>query len=114
MERERFVDLLDAPFSRRGSYFCFTNDNLKAEDILGKSNLWLCNTRSVDYAMIDITKPNNFRQILLQGVKDGVALPCVLDTTPEDVVISTAQGSVTPSAARAASTARRTYRAVCG
>ena len=94
MERERFVDLLDAPFSRRGSYFCFTNDNLKAEDILGKSNLWLCNSRSVDYAMIDITKPNNFRQILLQGVKDGVALPCVLDTTPEEVVISTSRGSV--------------------
>ena len=90
----QFVDLLDAPFSRRGSYFCFANDNLKAENILGKSNLWLCNTRSVDYAMIDITKPNNFRQILLQAVRGGVALPCVLNTSPEEVVIETASGSI--------------------
>ena len=65
---EQFVDLLDAPFSRRGSYFCFANDNLKAENLYGKSNLWLCNCRSVDYAMIDLTKPNNFRQILLQAL----------------------------------------------
>ena len=91
---EQFVDLLDAPYSRRGSYFCFANDNLKAENILGKSNLWLCNCRSVDYAMIDITKPNNFRQILLQAVRGGIALPSFLNTTPEEVIIETAQGAI--------------------
>ena len=91
---EQFVDLLDAPYSRRGSYFCFTNDNLKAENIYGKSNLWLCNTRSVDYAMIDITKPNNFRQIQLQAVRGGVALPCFLNTTPQEVIIETASGAI--------------------
>ena len=31
----QFVDLLDAPFSRRGSYFCFANDNFKAENVRG-------------------------------------------------------------------------------
>ena len=90
----QFIDLLDAPFSRRGSYFAFANDNLKAENILGKSNLWLCNCRSVDYAMLDITKPNNYRQILLQAVRGGVALPCVLDNSPEEVVIQTASGAI--------------------
>ena len=94
LKREQFVDLLDAPFSRRGSYFALCNDNLKAEDVLGKSQLWLCNTRSVDYAMTDITRPNNFRQILLQAVLDGQNLPCVLDTTPEEVVIRTMRGSI--------------------
>ena len=94
MEKRQFIDLLDAPFSRRGSYFCFTNDNLKAENIPGKSNLWLCNCRSVDYAMIDITKPNNFRQLLLQAVRDGVALPCILNNSPEEVVIETDAGAI--------------------
>ena len=92
--KQQFVNLLDAPFSRRGSYFCLANDNLRAENIIGMSNLWLCNTRSVDYAMTDITKPNNFRQILLQAVRDGVALPSFLNTTPEEVVIETASGSI--------------------
>ena len=91
---EQFVDLLDAPFSRRGSYFAFANDNLKAENVLGKSSLWLCNCRSVEYAMTDITRPNNFRQILFQAVKDGNALPSFLNTTPEEVVIETAAGAV--------------------
>ena len=94
LKEKQFVDLLDAPFSRRGSYFALCNDNLKAENVLGKSQLWLCNTRSVDYAMTDITKPNNFRQVLLQAVKDGRPLPCFLNTTPEEVVIETAAGSI--------------------
>lgn len=91
---EQFVDLLDAPYSRRGSYFCFANDNLKAENVLGKSNLWLCNTRSAEYAMIDLTKPNNFRQVQLQAVREGVALPCFLNTTPEEVIMETAAGDI--------------------
>ena len=91
---EQFVDLLDAPFSRRGSYFCFANDNLKAENVMGKSNLWLCNTRSVEYAMVDFNKQNNFRQILLQAVKDGLALPTFLNTTPAEVILETPAGSI--------------------
>ncbi len=90
----QFVDLLDAPFSRRGSNLCFANDNLKAENVFGKSNLWLCNCRSVEYAMTDITKPNNFRQILLQAVRGGLPLPCFLNTTPEEVILETAAGAV--------------------
>lgn len=91
---EQFVNLLDAPFSRRGSYFAFANDNLKAENVPGMSNLWLCNCRSTDYAMTDLMRPNNYRQVLLQPVKDGVALPTFLNTTPEEVIAETAAGSV--------------------
>ena len=92
--KNQFVNLLDAPYSRRGSYFCFANDNLRAENVPGKSNLWLCNCRSVEYAMTDLTRSNNFRQILFQAVRDGVALPCFLNTTPEEVIIETASGEI--------------------
>ena len=91
---EQFVDLLDAPYSRRGSYFAFANDNLRAENVLGMSNLWLCNCRSVNYAMTDLTRPNNYRQVLLQPVADGRLLPAFLNTTPEEVVVETAAGAV--------------------
>ena len=91
---QQFVNLLDAPYSRRGSYFAFANDNLRAENVLGMSNLWLCNCRSVNYAMTDLTRPNNYRQVLLQPVKDGKALPAFLNTTAEEVIIETAAGKV--------------------
>ncbi len=44
--------------------------------------------------MTDITKSNNFRQIQLQAVKDGIPLPCRLNTTPEEVMIETAAGTI--------------------
>ena len=93
MEKQ-FVNLLDAPFSRRGSYFCFANDNLRADNIFGKSSLWLCNCRSVEYAMTDFNKTSSFRLVQLQAVRDGVALPCFLNNSPEEVVIETASGEI--------------------
>ena len=93
MEKQ-FVNLLDAPYSRRGSYFCFANDNLRADNIFGKSSLWLCNCRSVEYAMTDLTKANNFRLVQFQAVQDSVALPCFLNTTTEEVIIETASGEI--------------------
>ena len=93
MEKQ-FVNLLDAPFSRRGSYFAFANDNLRADNIYGKSSLWLCNCRSVEYAMTDLNKASSFRLVQLQAVKDGVALPCFLNNTPEEVIVETASGDI--------------------
>ena len=43
---ERFVSLLDTPYSRRGSYLALANDNNGA-DVPGKSNLWICNCRTL-------------------------------------------------------------------
>ena len=93
MEKQ-FVNLLDAPYSRRGSYFCFANDNTRAENVLGKSSLWLCNCRSVEYAMADLNKTSNFRLVQFLAVKDGVPMPCFLNTTPEEVIIETAAGDI--------------------
>ena len=87
-----FINLLDAPYSRRGSYFAFANDNL-GQDVLGKSNLWLCNTRSVDYAMTDFSAPNRFRQLLLQPTMEGRTVAAALFTTEQEVCIRTNWGS---------------------
>ena len=50
MEGKQFVNLLDAPYSRRGSYIAFANDNY-GEDLYGKCSLWLCNCRTIGFAM---------------------------------------------------------------
>ena len=36
MKEKQFVNLLDAPYSRRGSYITFANDNY-GENIIGKA-----------------------------------------------------------------------------
>jgi len=77
-----FVDLLDAPYGRRGSYFSFAGDNL-GEDLLGKNNLWLANTRTT-YGN-NFNAPNGFRQIKLNIFKDGFVRPGILTTTPYEV-----------------------------
>lgn len=90
IKSSKFVDLLDAPYSRRGSFLAFANDN-HGEDLYGKCTLWLCNCRISSY---DMYKSNGFRQVKLELVKDGTALPCVISTTPYEVILETACGSV--------------------
>ena len=93
MKEKQFVNLLDAPFSRRGSYITFANDNF-GENIIGKSNLWLCNCRTVGFAMTNMLAPNNYRQILLQATKDGFPLSAFIQTTPYEVILQTNQGEI--------------------
>lgn len=93
MEIKQFVNLLDAPYSRKGSYFTFANDNF-GENVFGKSNLWLCNCRTVGFAMTNMGASNNYRQIMLSATKDGFPLPCVINTTPYEVSIETRHGSI--------------------
>ena len=88
---ERFVSLLDTPYSRRGSYLALANDN-RGEDVRGKSNLWICNCRTLGYAMNSLDAPNNYRQILLQAVRGGQALPAELGSTPYEVLLRTGWG----------------------
>ncbi|MBQ4370655.1 MAG: hypothetical protein II784_06590, partial [Oscillospiraceae bacterium] len=85
---ERFVSLLDTPFSRRGSYIALANDN-NGEDIRGKSNLWICNCRTLAYAMTNMTAQNHYRQVLLQAVRGAQVLPAELGTTPYEVMLQT-------------------------
>lgn len=88
---ERFVSLLDTPYSRRGAYIALANDN-KGEDVLGKSNLWICNCRTLGYAMTSMDAQNNYRQILLQAVSGAQVLPAELFSTPYEVQLQTNWG----------------------
>lgn len=88
---ERFVSLLDTPYSRRGSYLALANDN-RGEDVRGKSNLWLCNCRTLGYAMTDFGVQNHYRQILLQAVRGGQVLPAELGSTKSEVLLQTGWG----------------------
>ena len=88
---EHFVSLLDTPYSRRGSYIALANDN-RGEDVRGKSSLWICNCRSLGYAMTDLSAPNTYRQILLQAVKDGQPLPAEVLSTSAEVLLQTGWG----------------------
>ena len=88
---ERFVSLLDTPYSRRGAYIALANDN-RGEDIPGKSNLWICNSRTLGYAMTNMNAQNNYRQVLLQAVRGAQVLPAELATTPYEVLLRTNWG----------------------
>ena len=88
-----FADLLEAPLSRRGSFFAFAND-LRGEDLIGKCTLWLCNCRINLFAMTSFNTSNGFRQIKLELVKDGNVLPALISTTPYEVILSSRYGSV--------------------
>lgn len=86
-----FVNLLDAPYSRRGSYLAFANDN-HGDDMIGKCTLWLCNCRITGAVSMD--QSNGFRQVKLELVKDGKPLPSVISTTPYEVILESKYGSV--------------------
>ena len=88
-----FADLLEAPLSRRGSFFAFANDK-RGEDLIGKCTLWLCNCRINRYAMTDFNSDNGFRQISLELVRDGKSLPTLISTTPYEVILSSRHGSI--------------------
>lgn len=88
-----FVNLLDAPYSRRGSYIAFANDNY-GEDLYGKCNLWLCNCRTVGFAMENLGADSGYRQIRVDVLKDGNPVPYIIETTPYEVVVKTRYGDV--------------------
>ena len=88
-----FVNLLDAPYSRRGSYMAFANDNY-GEDLYGKCNLWLCSCRNIGFAMANLDAASGYRQIHLEAVKDGIAVPCYIRTTPYEVILDTNYGQI--------------------
>ena len=91
---DNFVNLLEAPFSRRGSYFTFANST-NGQDLIGKCTLWLCNCRINMMAMsMDMNASNGFRQVKLELVKNGKALPALISTTPYEVILSSRHGSV--------------------
>lgn len=88
-----FVNLLDAPYSRRGSYIAFANDNY-GEDLYGKCNLWICNCRVIGFAMENLATDSGYRQIKVEALKDGVSVPYIIRTTPYEVIVETHYGEI--------------------
>nr|MCR5174152.1 hypothetical protein [Oscillospiraceae bacterium] len=88
-----FVNLLDAPYSRHGSFIAFANDNY-GEDLYGKCHLWLCNCRTIGFAMANLSADSGYRQILVEVVKDGRSVPYSICTTPYEVILETRYGKV--------------------
>ncbi|MDR2605675.1 MAG: hypothetical protein LBC38_00135 [Oscillospiraceae bacterium] len=91
LESRKFVNLLDAPFSRRGSFLALANDNY-GEDLYGKCNLWLCSSRITGISYFNAN--NGFRILKFQLIHDGHPMPYVIDTTPYEVVLRSRYGSV--------------------
>ena len=69
-----FIDPLDTPLGRRGSYLCFANAN-KGEPQIGKSTLYLSTCRGGGTGMSDLNAQNTCRAIALELMKDGHTLP---------------------------------------
>ena len=89
-----FVDPLDSPLSRRGSFIAFANST-NGENLYGKCTLWLCNCRIGMFAMSgDLHAPNGFRAIKLELVKNGRVLPVLIETTPYEVVLKSQHGEM--------------------
>jgi len=87
-----FIDLLDAPFSRRGAFLALANDNY-GEDLFGKCNLWLCSSR-ITTTMLDLNAPNGFRIQKLSVIHNGHAVPYSITTTPYEVAIVSRYGKI--------------------
>ena len=90
-----FVDPLETPFSRRGSYLCFANKNGGVNQF-AKSQLWLSTSRMRpnDKNTSSIFESNHFRQVRLELVKDGIPRQCVYSTTPYEIILQCDFGSV--------------------
>lgn len=90
-----FVDPLDMPFSRRGSYICLANANGGSNE-RGKAQLWLSTARMRpnDRNNGNLFADNHFRQIRLEILKDGAVQDATIVTTPYELIFESAAGSV--------------------
>ena len=90
-----FVDPLDMPFSRRGSYISLANANGGSREA-GEAQLWISTSRKRpnDRNNGSILADNHFRQIRLELLKDGECQRSVISTTPYELIFECEQGNV--------------------
>lgn len=86
-ERENFVSLHHAPFSRRGSYFTFFLGDL-AEESFGMAELWLGSERGAATIM------GRNRLIKLTPIWKGEVIPYALSCTPYELILDTDHGTI--------------------
>ncbi len=90
-----FVDPLQMPFSRRGSYICFANKNGGSNEY-AKAQLWLSTARqrASDRNTGSVFSDNHFRQFHLEIIKDGLPRQGVISTTPYELKLESMFGSI--------------------
>ncbi|MBR3555901.1 MAG: hypothetical protein IKN89_08305 [Oscillospiraceae bacterium] len=86
-----FIDPLDMPLGRRGSYLCFANAN-DGESQFGKSTLYLSTCRGGGSGMANLGTPNSCRAIRIELTKGGVPLPAVISTSPGEAILESEYG----------------------
>lgn len=86
-EKENFVSLHHAPFSRRGSYFTFFLGD-QAEESFGLAELWLSSDRGAATIM------GRNRLIKLTPIWRGEFIPYALSCTPYELILDTDHGTI--------------------
>ena len=89
-----FIDPLQMPFSRRGSYISFAGNN-GGSNQYGKAQLWLATSRQGGPAMGGtLSSESSFRQVQVHAVKDGITRNGVINTTPYELTFESDAGAV--------------------
>ena len=89
-----FIDPLEMPFSRRGSYISLAGAN-GGSNQYAKAQLWISTSRYGSEAMMGtLMNESMFRQIKVELVKDGLIRNCVIHTTPYELTFESDAGSV--------------------
>ena len=89
-----FIDPLEMPFSRRGSYLSLAGAN-GGSNQYAKAQLWISTSRFGGNAMTGtLMSESIFRQIKVEVVKDGIIRNCVIHTTPYELTFESDAGAV--------------------
>lgn len=89
-----FIDPLEMPFSRRGSYICLANSN-GGSNQYAKAQLFISTARYSGSSMGGLFGADSvFRQIKVDLIKDGIVRNSVIHTTPYELIFESDRGSV--------------------
>ena len=89
-----FIDPLEMPFSRLGSYISLAGAN-GGSNQYAKAQLWISTSRYGGNAMSGtLSSESMFRQVKVDIIKDGIARNCVIHTTPYELTFESDAGAV--------------------
>ncbi len=91
LQSSYFIDLLQAPLSRRGSHLALANRNGGVSQF-GKTTLHLSSVKSGG-SMGSMNAQSTSRQVALELVSGAQALPSALSSTPFEAILQTQKGS---------------------
>ena len=92
LEGTYFIDPLQAPLSRRGSYLALANRNGGIPQF-GKTTLYLSSVKIGGSGMTNLNSQNSCRQVALELMWEGKVLPSVISTTATEAILQTEKGS---------------------